>query len=972
MLGFSCSVQPLASPTSPSPPATPARPTAQKKPEQSSPAQSSTAATLDRNIYCEAEEFVDTTGGWKRKRWGENFFCATFANCFMSRKAYLSAAPGSKGTATHDIEVPETGEYLVLARYEAPFRFDTTFSVRIIQDGNKRFERVYGSKNSPKIWAFQGKDDRKPKPEMLYPWGATENIVWEGDRATVNLLKGKAKIELIARDQPGLAAARNVDLVVLSPDKTDIANRIQNESYLPLDGLLKQSGDLELSIENRNSEPLTVTIPPGVEHSPYWVHLRTWKPATLTLKPGESRSIDAGRLLDSLNDGDWHLKFSSPCRYTLRFKSGGTEILNIKSDLAEQVLRYPADIRYGGQLTTQGEALSHLVKSIQSELTSSPKFPKLLHVYGLTPTTHPTDKQYEEARSRFLKLFPIDTPHRATGYIDVRGHETPEKMRDFLSTIPTDNLPRIEIVSMGDEIDLPKPPLSQQQDFQDWLKQKSSLKPEQLIAEPNTLKYWTHRYQTDYGLKQLHRLTQAVKDAYPQAAIGANFSPHRSPFYLGNTVQWLDLFQQDIFNAPWTEDYAWQVPLGSQQMSFITLDMSRAATRNQSSPRIIRYVMAHSPGNTPRSWRRQFYGSLMHGMTDLNLFEFRPAFTAYTENYVNDPKMYAEVARSLTEMAGFEQVWSGTRVVPGEVGLWWSDAGDLWRDNDTTFGTAKRCLYVMLRHLHLTVEPVTFTDDLSKYTDIFVTEQHLGETETKKLEAWVRNGGHLILTAGAGTQNEYDHSNQTFKAFNVSQPASVKVTEDPIRFAKQDLPYATALANLKSGMAIYGARAYLTPGGNVMDRFEDGSPAITESEHGRGRITTMAYLPGLSYFAPALPKRPVDRGSTDYSLAHFVPTEFDGRALADIRALLVDRTPVVDCSSPLVEASLLKGNHSAVIPLVNWSSTPQTVSIKLREPLPRYKARLAGGGVVTRNRDESYSLRIDVADALILDGSTTN
>lgn len=40
------------------------------------------------------------------------------------------------------------------------------------------------------------------------------------------------------------------------------------------------------------------------------------------------------------------------------------------------------------------------------------------------------------------------------------------------------------------------------------------------------------------------------------------------------------------------------------------------------------YTMAHAPGNTPASWRRNFFGYIAHGMTMLNLYEFRPTVAA--------------------------------------------------------------------------------------------------------------------------------------------------------------------------------------------------------------------------------------------------------------------------------------------------------------------------------------------------------
>ena len=50
------------------------------------------------------------------------------------------------------------------------------------------------------------------------------------------------------------------------------------------------------------------------------------------------------------------------------------------------------------------------------------------------------------------------------------------------------------------------------------------------------------------------------------------------------------------------------------------------------------------PGNTPDSWRRQFYGALGHGMKIVNLFEFRPVQAAYTENHVTGAAMARTMA----------------------------------------------------------------------------------------------------------------------------------------------------------------------------------------------------------------------------------------------------------------------------------------------------------------------------------------
>ena len=62
-----------------------------------------------------------------------------------------------------------------------------------------------------------------------------------------------------------------------------------------------------------------------------------------------------------------------------------------------------------------------------------------------------------------------------------------------------------------------------------------------------------------------------------------------------------------------TNHLRWSVPLGTQQMMGIRLDMFRAGLRHKApvegtqDHKILMYVMGHSPGQSRDSWRRQFY-----------------------------------------------------------------------------------------------------------------------------------------------------------------------------------------------------------------------------------------------------------------------------------------------------------------------------------------------------------------------------
>src|SRR5438270_642277 len=84
-------------------------------------------------------------------------------------------------------------------------------------------------------------------------------------------LAGPAKLVLIADRQPGPnVARRNVDLVMLTSDRKQVEERIAKENYLPLDGMLTQSGDLLLRVHNAtDGNELTLHVGTGKEHSPY-------------------------------------------------------------------------------------------------------------------------------------------------------------------------------------------------------------------------------------------------------------------------------------------------------------------------------------------------------------------------------------------------------------------------------------------------------------------------------------------------------------------------------------------------------------------------------------------------------------------------------------------------------------------------------------------------------------------------------
>ena len=199
-----------------------------------------------------------------------------------------------------------------------------------------------------------------------------------------------------------------------------------------------------------------------------------------------------------------------------------------------------------------------------------------------------------------------------------------------------------------------------------------------------------------------------------------------------------------------------------------------------------------------------------------------------------------------------------------------------------------------------------------------------------------------------------------------------------MRLEKQDLPFAAAIDQVtykvptgEVPIPVIDVRsrfevAAAGEGAPVVEgHFSDGQPAVTVRTAGKGQAIYCGFLPGLSYFKPAIPLRPVDRGTTDDSMAHFIPTAFDPGASALMASLAAGLERPVLSSEPLVETTVIRAAQGAIVSLVNWSGRP-VKALKLSIPgIPHAEAKLAAGGKVVRT-DDGYIFDLEVADALIL------
>lgn len=340
----------------------------------------------DIMLAMEAENFTAPPGSaWQAGDWGHapTRYAATIANSFMSRRSCLHAPANvsNESVASFGFTVKKAGAYHVLLRYESAYLFETPFRVEIFRAGGgvakPVFDRVYGLRHSLKVQGF-GKARLKKAPgagptgpytqgsmcgagraptdglqaECWWPYGATENWVWEGVGAKANLAAGSYTLRLSGENKttdtttdPAIIAfaERNIDVALLTTNTSDIQKRIwYAPDFLALDGYLSQTGELLLQVKNLNTTGnLTLTVPRVYGHSAYFTNHLTQpilapdgglasgcsfrgdgpRCGKIFVPPGgTSRWIDVGEFVDVYNHGSWN--FNTPGHYALQFAVG--------------------------------------------------------------------------------------------------------------------------------------------------------------------------------------------------------------------------------------------------------------------------------------------------------------------------------------------------------------------------------------------------------------------------------------------------------------------------------------------------------------------------------------------------------------------------------------------------------------------------------------------------------------------------
>jgi hypothetical protein len=273
----------------------------------------------------------------------------------------------------------------------------------------------------------------------------------------------------------------------------------------------------------------------------------------------------------------------------------------------------------------------------------------------------------------------------------------------------------------------------------------------------------------------------------------------------------------------------------------------------------------------------------------------------------------------------------------------------------------------------------------------------VNDAASAAVKKWVQAGGTVVSSVNGGLRNQENASNVALSSifgivgkvsgvYSGSRPTGVD-SGNRIDYIKQDLAFAEIIDNVtvishgdmqhqSEDLVIVGQKTiFKAPtDATVLAKFNsDGSPAAFSRTVSMGKAIFFAFYPGLSMFFPAVPKRPVSRGSTDECFNHWVPHDFNvaARKIAAAPALAAAGAPVLS-SEPRIDVGVLAAaGKGTVLPVTNWAGRPlQGLQLTLQFKCQFSKAALASGGAVKVDMLTSgfnvFTFDLDVADALIL------
>jgi hypothetical protein len=407
------------------------------------------------------------------------------------------------------------------------------------------------------------------------------------------------------------------------------------------------------------------------------------------------------------------------------------------------------------------------------------------------------------------------------------------------------------------------------------------------------------------------------------------------------SLDWFDLARRRAVDVIGIEDwmglqymygprYTWE---GFQLMGF-QASIFRSASRGAQP--IIAWITPSDQTNLVLKTS----SALAQGAKHFYYWTYGPTATS-TENYWSDLRGgYDGIVRMTRQLASAEHIIAPGSTRKARVALLYSISSDLWQPWGYIHMLERRATYLALVHDQYLVDMLTEEDvaagRLKDYDVLYVVDPNISTRATATIEQWVRDGGYIFGSCGAGSRDEFNEPGPGLARVFGIEPAvqsEVHRAEYRVRGNLNGIDYfdlvrldRTSLLGEPATFGVLGVRVTFTPGGSqIIGRFKrNNAPAAVVNQFGSGKAVYVGACPGLSYLKDA----------------GFVPAELKERYPVAQRRLLTGvaaargAVRLVDLSHPVVEAGVYDAAPGTALILANFTYRP-IEALTVRVPLPK-------------------------------------
>lgn len=430
--------------------------------------------------------------------------------------------------------------------------------------------------------------------------------------------------------------------------------------------------------------------------------------------------------------------------------------------------------------------------------------------------------------------------------------------------------------------------------------------------------YWSVRYRNHLMTEFLRTCTEIVTRFAPGLKTRVNFATELVSN--GNMVQfgadWFEIFNSGALTSGETED--WSNLLPTYQVAGYITDVMRGACRKSAAPfEMLNIITGRS------SWEIQAKGfsEIGRGARGMGFFRYGPSYSGASDSVSHVPEIH-EGIKNITFPTGEveEDLMKGT-VAKGDAALLLSVTGDIRQilNFANPYGRERMWLHLLLSHMGVrldVIEEQDLRDGLEAYTHLFVTDADIRKEFLTPLLKWIENGGTLIMTAGALTNDEYGRN------LGFDEKTGLRRREAQIETKKIKDP--------SNHFGTLSGEDFSLSLPNGLQQVESGTVFLSDSQDralasvhpfGKGKIVFCGLMPGFAYI-----RTQSARKDSFHSDRIYPP---DGRNLMKRILREAGLTPSVKTDHFLVEAILTESPRADIVTLSNWSGTPREITLTL-------------------------------------------